>query len=346
MKKTIIMIITLSLFFMSGGVFAQKKKVKVESPEVKAKIESLILEVEKNVDSSGRLNSVIGKVCDQLLHYWNSDVFVSDETKRDVTIRLIKIFNEIDDLGTNSANKIWIIETIGLNDNSPEAHKFFLSLLRSKNKKYREHALWSLNPTGVHGDDIYDEIKKLMDKGVIDKDKYLYTLKSANSSRAKTEIIDYIKQIEDMENFIGYGMILCDYKDPELLDVLIDRYEEFKKIKPKDINEERHQRSLKVAFKSSLLKEYIKIRDGKKLKIAIEILKAKGISGDDDLPLWEERLRSKNISTRETILGFLDYQIKNQMVSKEKAKKLLKKVLKDETNPELKNKIKKILENF
>jgi len=345
MKKTIIMIITLSLFFMSGGVFAQKKKVKVESPEVKAKIESLILDAEKKIDNPLKLNRAIRRINTQLLNYWNSDVFVSDETKRNVTIRLIKIFNKIDDFETNEANKKRIIETIGLNDNSSEAHQFFLKVLNSGNKRYREHALWSLNPTGVHGDDIYDEIKRMVKKGILEESRSLPALKKANSQRALPEIQKFVKGTNNLKEFSGAGLLLCFYNDPDAIDVLFDRYGYFNN-KAQKARKKGDNYVDNVIIPTKLLLEYVQKKEGKRLKIALDILSKEGTTDEEEFPLILPKLKSKNIITRKAVITFLENQVRGGSVKKAVVIPILEEAMKNEKDKELKVRIKRIIKEF
>ena len=341
MKNLIAIIMGMALLFATNNIFAERNKSKVESPEIKAKIESLILDAERKLKNPFELNRAIKKVNNQLLGYWNSDIFVSNETKRDVTIKLINIFNKTDDFETNGANKKRIIETIGLNDNSSEAHKFFLSLLKSENKKHRDHALWSLNPTGVHGNDIYNEIKNLMEKGIIERGKYLYALKSANSSRALPEIQKFIKKTNNLKEFVGNGLLLCSYNDPNAIDVLIDRYLDLKNTRPK--NKKGNQKHINPvdAFSYKTLIKYVEAKEGEKIKKVIIVLKDEGLSGNRDLPILAKKLKSDDIMSREVIIEFLVYQMNNGSVKKDKGISFLEEAERNEKDKELKVKIKK-----
>ncbi|MBI4655786.1 MAG: hypothetical protein HY746_03450, partial [Elusimicrobia bacterium] len=127
-------------------------------PDLKAKIEKLIAKVEMDKNKPLDLNNSIDELGKKLNYYRNHRIYISPEMLCNVTKRLIKIFNSIDDIDTNGANKIHIIETIGHSDNSSKAHEFFLTILDSGNPEYRQRALWSLNyPKGLYGDDIYDK---------------------------------------------------------------------------------------------------------------------------------------------------------------------------------------------
>lgn len=347
MKNLMAIIMGISLFFAVSGVYAQKNKSQIETSEVKANIESLILDVEKKVDNPLKLNRAIKKVNDQLLGYWNSNIFVSNETKRDVTIRLINIFNKITDFEMNNASKIWIIETIGINDNSSEAHKFFLSLLKSENKKHRDHALWSLNPTGVHGNDIYDEIKNLENKKILSKLNSLMYLKSASLQRALPEIQNFLRTTKNINDFVVAGVNLClFYKNPEVIDVLIDRYNEFNAIKAKTKKEYVNYEAPHGAIPTKLLLKYIQIKEGKRFKIALEILNKKGTTDEEEFPLILPKLKSKDIVTREAVISFLENQVTRMGVKEGIVIPILEEAEKNEKDKELKNKINKKINNL
>ncbi len=339
MKKTIIMTMAVSLFFQVGGVFAQKKKVKVESPEVKAEVEKLISSAEANIERPYKLNEVMYEFSKNRAYKKHAGT----KLRRDVTIRLIKIYNLLNDVGVNQPNKERIIEAIGMNDNSPEAHKFFLDILENGPNKYRERVLWSLSPKGVHGDDIYDEIKKLMEKGVVDIEKFLYALKKANPQRALPEIQKIASTTKNPKLFQMAGRLLCQYKDVDLLDIIVERYNYFKNI-PKDKQPDHYNPVF--SFSRNMLEKYIEVKEGGKLKKALEIYNDRNIFGKSRLPLMQKKLKSKNIITREAVIDFLIQQIKTGSVRWELVIPILKEAEFVEINFKLKKKLKDAIKRY
>ncbi len=341
MKKIILGLVILISIISIG--FSQDSRTPKIDMTAKVKIEETLALAEHSSNNQGKLNTTLPILDYYIDKFWETYIYPSPEAMRDITIRLIKVFYQIGDSGTGSANKLKIIEIIGRHDNSVEAHVFFLQLLDLKDGKYREMALWSMGRNGVRGDDVYDRIKTLLDTDVLKRDKFLYALKSANPRRAVKEIQAFLAITKNVNSFTSYGLALCDYKDPELLDILIDRYDEFKNMVPSSPEERAVYAPARAAFHPDVLKRYLEIREGKRFKKGLEVLGAKEISGDENLPLFAKKLRSKNLETRGAVLEFMDFQIDDNALSREKLKQILTESKSAESDPKLKAKIQQMI---
>lgn len=345
MKKTmtVILLVTGYLLCGSGLNAAPPPSKDTDIPKIKAEIEAAVVRVEQSAGDAGELNRAIHNLMWYLQRYQRVYVRVSPEATHDIAKRLISVFDKTDDVGTSQANKSYIIEIIGSYDNSPEAHTFILRIINSKNERYREIALWSMRGQGVHGDDIYDSVKNLIDTGVLKREEFLYALKYANPKRGLKELQNFLATTKDVNMYTSYGLLLCDYNDPELLDILIDRYDEFKNKVPETPEGRAVYAPARAAFHPDVLKKYMAIREGKRFKKALAILGSKGISGDNDLPLFDKKLASKDPETRGAVLDFLDFQIDDGNVSNTKAKAMLLKAKGGESDAGIKQKIQKMI---
>jgi len=344
MKKILTAILLLAGYVLLGtGLIAAPTPPKdTDLPKIKVEIEAAVVRVEQTAGDEGELSSAIMYLMGALQGY-RKVVRSSPELTHNLTKRLVKIFDQLDDTGINRANKSYMIEIIGDSDNSPEAHAFILRMINSKNERYRERAMWSMRGNGVHGDDIYDAVKALMDNSEISYQKFLYALKYANPKRGLKEIQNFLVTTKDVNQYTSKGLLLCDYKDPELLDILIDRYDEFKNKVPETPEERAVYAPARAAFDPDVLKKYMEIREGKRFAKALAILGSKGISGDADLPLFEKKLKSKDQETRKATLDFLDAQISDNAIDQAKAKAILKAANTRESNDALKAKIQRIM---
>lgn len=345
MKRLLLSIWIISCL-LQVKVYAQKNANAAASAESKAKIEEILVLVEKKKNSPSELDQAIHDLSAYLYKCNHTDIIIPDEIKEDMTKRLVEIFNQIDDAGINRANKVRIIEVIARFDNSHTAHAFVLKMFESKNKRHQKMALWAMGPGGVQGDDIYDRIKTLMDTGIIEKEKFLYALRSANRNRALKEIQDFLAKTKSQDQFVRKGLLLCGYNDPELLDVLIDRYDEFKNIGPKTEEERSTYAPAATAFDPKVLRQYMEIRDGKRFRTALEVMGAKGISGNKDFALYEKKLKSKNMETREAVLDFFDHRMGEHFVSQEKIRVLLKEAGVRESDVKLKDRIRQMEKKY
>jgi hypothetical protein len=263
--------------------------------------------------------------------------------RREATKRLIKIYYAVDDSSlTNNANKKRILEAIGRSDNSEEAQKFFLDVLGSDNKEYRRMALWSISPYGTHGDAIYDKIKSLESTGILTKGDSLVQLANANPERAIEEIKEFLKTTQDLNEFVGVALNLPKkyHSDPDTLDVIIDRYEDFKS---KPIPAGHKGYTPEGAILSEHLWKYIDVREGKRLKTAMEIIRAKGVCYDNDIPRLLKKIKSANATTREATSDFLDSQIDSGNLPKEKVLPILEEARNGEHDQKLKKKLGEII---
>jgi len=347
MKKILIAILLLAGYVLSGtGLIAAPPPPKdTDIPKIKAEIEAVVLRVERVAGDERGLHTAINDLMWYLQRY-RKVVRSSPELTHDMTKRLVIVFDKVDDNDINRATKSYMIEIVGDSDNSSEAHAFILRMINSKNERYRERAMWSMRGNGVHGDDIYDAVKALMDNGEISYQKFLYALKYANPQRGLKEIQNFLATTKDVNQYTSKGLLLCDYKDPELLDILVDRYDEFKNKVPETPEERAVYAPARAAFDPDVLKKYMEIREGKRFAKALAILGSKGISGDEDLPLFEKKLKSKDPETRKATLDFLDVQISDSAIDKAKARAILKAANTRETDGALKVKIRRIMKQL
>lgn len=339
MKK----IILFSAFWMMIGnavAFAEGQRP-YSGKENKEHIEKLVGVIEKSKNAPLQQNNALQEFVDLTLFCSNHDVPISQDVKSAVTRRLTKVFAEIEDSGVHSANKLRIIEGIANFDNGPEAHEFILKVLESGSEAQRKQALYSIYFGRLHGADIYDKIKNLVERNVIPADNALSALKGASPERAKEDILKVLATTNDLTQFVQKGLLLCEYDSPDLIEVLIDRYEEFREIKAKYNGATKPSPAPSVAIHRDLLRKYIEIREGKKLFVALLVLKDKGISSDNDLPLWKKKLKSRDAETRELIVDFLSHQIDAKVVSSEKVQEILRGHA--EGNKQINKKIQKIL---
>lgn len=339
MKK----IILSSVFWMMIGnavAFAEGQRP-YSGKDNKEHIEKLVGVIEKSKNNPLQQNNALQEFLDLALFCSNHDVPIPQDVKSDVTRRLAKVFAEIENSGVNSANKLRIIEGIGNFDNGPEAHKFILKVLEFGSEAQRKQALYSIYFGRLHGADIYDKIKNLVERDVIPAENALSALKGASPERAKKDILKVLATTKDLTQFVQKGLLLCEYDDPDLIDVLVDRYEEFREINAKSSGVTKPSPAPSVAIHRDLLRKYIEIREGKRLSVALLVLKDKGISSDNDLPLWKKKLKSRDAETRGLIVDFLNHQINAEVVSPEKVKELLRGHV--EGNKQINKKIQKIL---
>lgn len=318
---------------------AQKDTAQTETPEIKAEIESLISKAEASQKNPLKLNDAI----DDLLKYRSYKSVTSQTTKRDVTTRLVKIYNSLDDTLTNTANKKQIIEFLGSRNNVPATHEFFVSVLGNGKEQYRTEALETIYYGGIPGDDIYNKVKSLVARGVIKEEDSLIALKGANPQRALPEIQKFLATTKNPKKYVGIGHLLYYYKDPNLLDVLVERYAYFKSL-PASAWPEGYDPTLCIS--TEMLMKYIEVRDGLKVKKALEIAEDRGIFGDEELPVLKKKLESGDIVTRTASVDFLTHQIETGYVTREKVVSALKTAEGRETDKDLKLKLKSALKKL
>ncbi len=324
----------LVLLLFCGIVYAtDKTQIDEGSARAKAQMEKLLYEVEINSKNPDRLN-------DALYEYmrYPEKPHLKSEERREVSKRFIKVFYSIDDSLTNMANKERIMEIVGFSDNGPEAHEFFLRILSSDNEEYRKMALWGIRPLGVHGDDLYEKIKELEREGKITKIRSLQCLARANPTRALEEMKIILKTTKSVKEFVLVGANLPARigEAPEVLDIIVDRFNDFE---GKPVSAEDAGYSPERAVSSKTLWKYIDGKDGVRLKEALEIIRVKGVCGDDDLPVLEQKLRSADKVTRETVSDFLGNQVESRNLRRDRVIPILKIAENMESDQKVKRKI-------
>ncbi len=296
------------------------------------------IETEKDpYDLADRLDDLEKKI----LGEWNHGMRFQAQTTREIAIRLIKVFNQLDDTPIGGANKVRIIEMIGINDNSQEAHDFFLNILENGTERSKSRALLRIWPRGVRGDDIYDKVKSLVDKGRLKRLDSLDPLKRANPERAIKEIQDYVRTTEDVAEFKGVGQLLSEYDRPELMEVVIDRYPEMKK-KWNGYFGDDPARSIKT----KLLVRIVELKEGARLKTVLEMLNQDGTSGEETLPIIAKKLESKDAISREAAVNFLRGQAQQGNIKSDKIKPILESALEREKNKDIKSNGEKLLKEL
>lgn len=288
--KQLLVIFFVAVLIAPG--YAQKDENIYENPERKARVEDLLSTAERYRLLPLKLNSTILQLGTEL-----SGGGVSVETRRVMTIRLVKIYRTLGDSMTSHANKERIIEVIG-GDNSPEAHGFYLEVIGGDNVEYRDEALRGINPAGIHGNDLYEKIKELETAKAFPKAKALMYLKLANPERALKEINDFLKTTRDLNEFVHVSINLSMfYTDPAALDVVFDRYPDFRG------RQDGKQPSSAVELRA--LRKYLKSVEGERFKKAMAVFEDQDILDKSDRALLFSRLKSKDVETRRAITEYL-----------------------------------------
>lgn len=328
---------TLCIFmFLTPGYSQNAATDKVASANAKA--EALMGEVEQSKGSPYIMNTHIAELT-------NAMIFgpVDERTRRDIAIRLIKIHRTLGNTGVDLANKKRIFEAIGINDNGPESHKLFLDEMDSPSKEVMFAAVREINARGLHGDDIYDKVESLGKKGLLSETATLVHLGYANPSRGIKEIVKFLKTTQSLAKFVSVAVVLPYgyYDDPDTLDVIIDRYEEFKTKPPYDKESAEYTPDRAISFKD--LWKYVDVREGKRLQLALEILKDQGVCDYRNLPQLSRRLASNEPITRQAVTDFLASQIASGNLEKDKVRPILEEASRKETDPKLRRRMDEIL---
>lgn len=332
---------TLALTLLISAGYAQNTPPNNEArAEMMASVDKLLTKAERSINNPDKLNDI-------LYEYSHTPprVYLTKEDRREIAKRLIKIFYAIDESLTSMANKSRIMEIVGASDNSPEAHKFFLDVLNIDNEEYRKMALWGIRPTGLHGDDLYEKIRSLERDGKITKIRSLQCMTRANPKRALEEMKVILKTTKDVNEFVDVGVNL-PYPigaEPEVLDIIIDRYHDFKR-KASSPVEGADAPEGAIAFQR--LWSYIDVREGARLKTALEIVDDKGVCGPEDLPILRKKLKSADSVTREATADFLGKQVSSGNLQKGAVLPVLDEAYGRETDQKVKQRMKVLREKL
>lgn len=333
-----IKIAVLIIFCSFGALCAQGTKVTPETPEARATIEKMLTELEDLKDKPYDLSNRLWNFEVKALSFRNKGMVYNPETTRNISVRLIRVFRQLDNTDIGEANKERIISIIGVIDNSRESRDFFIDILENGSARTRKMALFSIWPRGVRGDEIYDKIQALVKKGKVGQAAALDPLKRANPERAIKDIQEYIRNTEDVGGFKGAGQLLSEYKRIDLMDVVLDRYEEMSEKWAGHFRDNPAR-----AIKKGLLIQLAAAKEDAALKTVLEMLKKGSVGGEESLPIMEKKLRSSNKITREVVIDFLGDQVERGAIKAEKARPLLESAARNETEKALKEKATRML---
>jgi len=305
MKRLIVTVVVLISLMPS---YARDSNAKFIDPD--AKVDELVSSVERWRWLPWKLNTALMHLDSEI-----SKSSVSDKALRDMTRRLTKIYYSLSDVMMSIANKKRIIELVGV-DNGPEAHEFFLQVLSDTNVEYRDKALRTIYPKGVHGDDLYEKIKSLENANAFPKAKSLMYLKLANPERALKEIQDFLGTTQDLEDYIKVGINMSfAYRDPRVIDVVFDRYPEFRN-KPGGA-------AASGVIDWDSLNRYLQSTEGERFGKAMTVFADKDILDDDNRSLLFLKLKSKDHKTRKAVGEYLIKQVSRPTMPKEELLRVL-----------------------
>lgn len=332
---------TLALTLLISAGYAQNNPSNEKGrAEMMASVDKLLTKAEHSINDPYKLNGI-------LYEYSHTPprIYLTQDDRREIAKRLIKIFYAIDESLSSMANKHQIMVIVGASDNSPEAHKFFLDVLNIDNEEYRKMALWGIRPTGLHGDDLYEKIRSLERDGKITKIRSLQCMTRANPTRALEDMKVILKTTKDVNEFVNVGVNL-PYPSgdaPEVLDIIIDRYHDFKR---KASSAGEGADAPEGAIASQTLWPYIDVREGARLKTALEIIDDKGVCGQKDLPILRKKLKSADSVTREATTDFLGKQVSSGNLRKEVVLPVLDEAYGRETDQKVKRRMKVLREKL
>ncbi len=351
-----VVIIMISGIFMG---FSQSFGADSEIKKDETRVHELLSKIEQAQGFPNAMNRAI-----QLFERETRPGKVTPELKREIINRLVGVYKTMgapsqlcadkfpdidqyiqclgkeDDLDEliKSANRRGIIGIVSNYGGSNEAREFFLDVLENANPLYRKEALHQIYFGGINGDEVYDKIQSLVSRGLVNKKDVLSALKGANPKRAIKEIQDLIATTKDPEQFVRKGNLLSEYGDPDLMDVVVDRYEHFKNIPQ---GERPHRYDPTYAFKRDVLEKYIEKKNGVRLKKALGIFADRGTFDDMSLGIIETKIKNGDAYSREAAADFLVSQIEKGFVSREKGVPVLKTALSRESDHSLKTKLEK-----
>lgn len=321
-----ILSVILFVNMFSLSTYAQSYRETSVNAESNARMENLLSSAERYKWLSVKLNSVLLQIDNEI-----AGGGMSEETLRDMTRRLVKIYYSLSDTMTSGANKKRIINIVGA-DNSPEAHKFYIEVLSDTRGEYRDMALRSISPKGIHGDDLYGKIKVLEDAKAFSKSQSLMYLKLANPERALKEIHAFLRGTQNLDDFamVGFNMSVA-YDDPNAMDVVFDRYLEFRS-KP---GGERAS----GAVEWEMLKKYLRVSEGDKFEKAMQMFEDQNILVKDVRVMLFEKLGSKNSVTRKVSADYLLKQVGRPSMPKEELLRVFESAHSKESNAEIRRKL-------
>lgn len=275
----------------------------------------------------------------------------------EVTRRLVGIYSAYGESVGADRIRSKVLNIISNNDNGKAAQGFFIKILTDGDAQQRKDALRAISNGKMRGSEFYDSIRTVAQKEDSRIAEYLPALAKVEPGRGKAEALRLLAGTEDFGQFERVGEFLCSYDDPDLMDIVADRYEYFKRKNTRkdevvvrrtswgmeETESVYYSMGPKRAFASKVLRKYIEARDGERLRIAIEIYKEQtGGMEREDIPIFEKKLASGDVISRETMIDYLEYNL-NKFIDNKFLFDMLRTAERAEADARLKNKVSGIL---
>lgn len=123
-----------------------------------------------------------------------------------------------------------IVRLLAEDSHEPASKIFLLKVLDRGPDYLRMQIVWGMrSKNGLHGDDVYQKIKELCDKGVIPEKYRGVALSNADRERGLDELLHVLETTQDKMTFINSGMLYqMNYHSTEHFDLLLRRIKELK----------------------------------------------------------------------------------------------------------------------
>lgn len=322
--------ITFAAILYSMPLYAKNDDMKIADQDLK--VQEAVSSVERWRWLPWKLNSALMQLDSEV-----SKGGVSDKALREMTTSLVKVYYSLSDVMMSIANKKRIIELVGA-DNGPEAHEFFLKVLSDKNTEYRDMALRCIYPKGIHGDDLYEKIKNLENAKAFSKAESLMYLKLANPTRALIEIQDFLRTTQNVNDFVMVSLnVSTFYDDPSCLDVVFDRYPDFRK------KQGGESPSSAVAWSS--LRKYLEAAEGERFGGAMQVFADQGIFEPAARNILYKKMKSANLLTREVAVEYVIDHTGDTTIPSRELLEAIESAYAKETNARVKVKLGKAAES-
>ncbi|OGR52724.1 MAG: hypothetical protein A2049_13195 [Elusimicrobia bacterium GWA2_62_23] len=301
MKKQFVRFALLFVFAFGG---AKAHGENVESPEVKARLEQILSRVETREFRPfyefmfGLFLAKGGDLYDlrvRLNDYSNHDVYISSATKRDIGVRLMRIYSHT----KSKSTKRDIIEILTMygDKRDPEVIEFIMSRLSSPEQEEMDTAWGALCFTEVQDNAVYDKVTDLVRAGKLSEKKSLIAKMRMNLSRAREEAYAFLRKTPNVLDFQQIADNLCHREDMGGIQIAIDR------------SKAEQNQSYACSIERKCRIKYLESCEGAKFREAMKAI-SEGFSNDTEIfPMLEVKIKSKDRVTRETVVSYLEQRL-------------------------------------
>ncbi|MFA5859918.1 MAG: hypothetical protein WC955_12725 [Elusimicrobiota bacterium] len=340
--KIILLYLIIETIFISH-IESQESKFMDENPKIQELLERELPSI--RTGNPEERNNALGKLKFGLMtlgNTWPGRIFPNQKTKEIMSKELIDIIETLkgkDEI--TKMSRLYIIDILTKHGGDLLSTKYILNIFKEGPNELRERALSRLgSPHGVYGDEVFNEVKKLCDKGIIPEEEHAIYLDRASREKGLPEVLNILKTTKNRKAFVNASKSLRDYK---YLPYVFERIKEFKLDEPNtefpSVNS-KFSPDVSSCIDRKKLNQFIEQSDGEDLIMALEVINmSSSFMTDEIVPILLKKIEHANPKVREMCINPLLIGSQHPNIDQQQIVNILEKITEKENVLKIKEKM-------